>query len=693
MSIKLTQAQEKMLSNICQYFPMEEFSREDYKAKMGDKRVPNAQTLNKLIEYGKLAAVGDKYRLVAAGEDLSINTFAVEDKKTTADSVGMLFKTRADIERNFNRIFHWIENATYATDPNSQKGIYRIVDKTTNKVIYIGQTGGKGNGKATFESRWKEHQNALIANTHHCVQLQKYFNTVLNGDLDKLSFEIEEELPSDPVLIDNRERYWIHHYNSTILNTLRPALVEKSIYNGRVNTEVRDKTLRGLESIARQTAASIHAYLYSAVKLSDQDKATLIAGIIIALNKDTFLKNYKDYTNGEEFVDAFDQAIKFSITQYDGLVSGHDAIYSAFDFIKHNENFKKTITGKISEEQEDGTTKEVEKTFIALQFLTEIIHNSICKIAKDYPEYDVMGDFYNEFAKYSGADQQSLGIVLTPHHVAEFMSDLLDIQPDDTILDICCGTGALPIAAHRYPTNKIIGVEYQARMAALSLANMIMRGYNVTLYQGDSFSDVVLNSIQEKKPTKMIINPPYAQDGYPELGFVRRGLDQLVEGGLGVAIIPMSCAIKTDAVTKKLKEELLTKHQLLATFSMPDQLFYPVGVVTIVMLFKAHTPNDGSEMTFFGYMKDDGFEITRTNGRQNVSGRWHSIKEEMLALYRDCKAVPGKSATEVVFSDNEWCCEAYMKTDYNEITPEVFQKEMLKYVLFTLKEQASNENK
>ena len=693
MPIKLTAAQETMLANICQHFPMEEFSREDYKLKIGTSRLPSTATLNKLVEYGKLIANGEKFKLIAAGEDLSINTFAVEDKKTTADSVSVLFKTRAEIEGKFNRILHWIENATYANDPNSQKGIYRIVDKTTNKVIYIGQTGGKGNGKATFESRWKEHQNALVANTHHCVKLQHYFNTVLNGDLNKLSFEIEEELPSDPVLIDNRERYWIHHYATTILNTLRPALVEKSIYNGKVNAEVRDKTLRGLESIARQTASSIHSYLYSAVKLSDQDKATLIAGIIIALNENTFLQNYNTYTDGEYFIKAFDNAIQFSISQYPGLRSGKDAIYSTFDFIKHNENFKKTITGKIIVKNEDNTAEEKEKTFIALQFLTEIIHNSICKIAKDYPEYDVMGDFYNEFAKYSGADQQSLGIVLTPHHVAEFMSDLLDIQPHDTILDICCGTGALPIAAHRYPTNKIIGVEYQARMAALSLANMIMRNYNVTLYQGDSFSDVVLNSIQEQKPTKMIINPPYAQDGYPELGFVRRGLDQLVEGGLGVAIIPMSCAIKTDATTKKLKEEILNKHQLLATFSMPDQLFYPVGVVTIVMLFKAHTPNDDGEMTFFGYMKDDGFEITRTNGRQNIAGRWNSIKEEMLALYRECEAIPGKSAAETVFHDNEWCCEAYMKTNYHEITPEAFQKEMLKYVLFTLKERANNENK
>lgn len=684
MSIKMTAAQETMLANICQHFPMEEFSREDYKLKVGAARLPATATLNKLVEYGKLTINGDKFKLIAAGEDLSINTFAVEDKKTSTDAVSMLFTTRSEIETKYNRILHWIENATYATDPDSQRGIYRVVDKITNKVIYIGQTGGKGSGKATFISRWKEHKDALIANTHHCSKLQAHFNTALNKNLDNLSFEIEEELPFDAVLIDNRERYWINHYKATLLNTMMPSLVPSVLNNERVTTDLKAKTLKGLEAIARQTASSIHDYLYSAVKLSDQDKATLIAGIIIALNENTFLQNYHNYTDGEYFINAFDQAIKYSISQYPGLRSGKDAIYSTFDFVKHNENFKKTITGKIIKKNEDGTSEEKEKTFIALQLLTEIIHNSICKIAKDYPEYDVMGDFYNEFAKYSGADQQSLGIVLTPHHVAEFMSDLLDIQPNDIILDICCGTGALPIAAHRYPTNKIIGVEYQARMAALSLANMIMRGYDATIYQGDSFGEELLKSIKNQKPTKMIINPPYTQDGYPELGFVSRGLNQLEPGGLGVAIVPMSCAIKNDAATKKLKQELLDNHKLLATFSMPDQLFYPVGVVTIVMLFQAHTTNEDGDLTFFGYVKDDGFEITRVNGRQNTTGRWYQIKEEMLNLYQECQSQPGKSAAELVFFDDEWCCEAYMKTDYSGITPEMFKKEMMQYICFAL---------
>jgi hypothetical protein len=100
------------------------------------------------------------------------------------------------------------------------------------------------------------------------------------------------------------------------------------------------------------------------------------------------------------------------------------------------------------------------------------------------------------------------------------------------------------------------------------------------------------------------------------------------------------------------------------------------------MLFRAHTPHEGS--SFFGYLKDDGFEITRTNGRQD-QGKWAEIRDEMLTLYRNYEEKAGTSALAEVWEGDEWCCEAYMKTDYSGVTPEMFKKEMINYILFSLK--------
>ena len=415
----------------------------------------------------------------------------------------------------------------------------------------------------------------------------------------------------------------------------------------------------GYSTLTKETAKIIHDFLYSNIKFGDQENATFIAGVLIALSDNSFRNTYKGQEDTQALIDLFMSAINRKIDNFEGLnFESKAAVKATFDFIKHNKNLLNSV---------DNTTKST-----CLHVLTEIIEDNIYQIAKQNPTYDVLSEFYNQFASISSQDQSTLGIVPTPYHIAHFMSDLLDINENDIIMDTCCGTSSLLLAAGH--SNPILGVEMQARMIALSVANMIIRDkVNCNLWLGDSWNDNILNQLKDKKPTKFIMNPPYAQEGFPELGFVKKALDILQPEGLGVVIMPMSTAIKQDNLTKNLRQDILNHHQLLATFSMPDQLFYPVGVVTIVMLFRAHTPNE--ESTFFGYLKDDGFEITRTEGRKD-KGKWIDIRNEMFDLYNNFESKPSKSATELVTGTDEWCCEAYMETDYAEITPEMFMQEM-----------------
>lgn len=427
----------------------------------------------------------------------------------------------------------------------------------------------------------------------------------------------------------------------------------------------------GFQLITKKVATNIHEYLYSSIKIGDQEKATLIAGILIALENESFKNTYESITDEDQFIDSFMSAIKTSILKFDGLKNGKAQVISVFDYIKHNQNFKNTV-------EEQGNK------YIALQLLTKIIDKSIYKTAKEHPTYDILSEFYNEFTKYSGSDQQSLGIVLTPHHIASFMSELLEVNDEDVILDTCAGSASLLLTAEQsnIKQNTVVGVEFNARMLSLAVANIMIRNIPSFLMLGDSWSPNIIQQIKSQKPTKMIINPPYAQDGYPELGFIKKGLDSLTPGGLGVAIVPMSSAIKNDNKTKRLKKEILERHSLVATFSMPDQLFYPVGVVTIIMLFKAHSPN--TEKTFFGNLKKDGFEITRTNGRVDTQNLWTEIKKEMFDLYCNKELKDGLSAYEKVTFDMEWAGEAYIKNNLL-VSKEDFIRELKDYALFRLR--------
>lgn len=56
-------------------------------------------------------------------------------------------------------------------------------------------------------------------------------------------------------------------------------------------------------------------------------------------------------------------------------------------------------------------------------------------------EIDIMNVFFIEFNRYRGKSEH--GQVFTPDHIADLMSELLDIQPNDKILDPCCGGGII----------------------------------------------------------------------------------------------------------------------------------------------------------------------------------------------------------------------------------------------------------
>lgn len=112
------------------------------------------------------------------------------------------------------------------------------------------------------------------------------------------------------------------------------------------------------------------------------------------------------------------------------------------------------------------------------------------------------------------------------------------------------------------------------------------------------------------------------------MDFVASMLHYLKTGGIGIAILPMSCAGSSGS---KLRAELMKHHTLLACMTMPPQLFFDshVGAATCIMVFKAHLPHNSSKSVFFGIWKDDGFSVIPHNGRKDT-GSWDDIRKEWV---------------------------------------------------------------
>jgi len=291
-----------------------------------------------------------------------------------------------------------------------------------------------------------------------------------------------------------------------------------------------------------------------------------------------------------------------------------------------------------------------------------------------------------------------LGLVFTHKHVTDLFADLAKLNKNSVVLDTCFGTGGFLISAMKKMTenvtadekkhileNSLIGIEQEPQMFALAVSNMILRGDGKTnLYQGSCFDEALFDKVKDKASAGFI-NPPYSQKGEDlhEWNFIIQLLNALQKNAVGIVIVPMSLAI----AQHPLREQLLKEHRLEAVMSMPDDLFYPVGVVACVMVFTAHVPHgsDSHHKSWFGYWKNDGFRKDKKEGRIPRSEElWNDIKNKWLTDFTNRKEVPGFSVSKKVSASDEWCAEAYLETDYSGIAEKDFVDNIKKFALFGL---------
>jgi type I restriction-modification system DNA methylase subunit len=119
--------------------------------------------------------------------------------------------------------------------------------------------------------------------------------------------------------------------------------------------------------------------------------------------------------------------------------------------------------------------------------------------------------------------------------------------------------------------------------------------------------------------------------------------------------------------------------------SMPDELFYPVGTITCIMVFSAHRPHHvENRKTWFGYWKRDGFVKTKNKGRIDQTDVWPEIRDRWVEAFRNREVHADESVLQKVTGDDEWCAEAYMETDYSNLTQQDFARFVKAYAVYRL---------
>ncbi len=361
---------------------------------------------------------------------------------------------------------------------------------------------------------------------------------------------------------------------------------------------------------------------------------------------------------------------------------------------------------------------------------------------------DILNLFFIAFNKYTGkADKNQ---AFTPDHITDFMCRVADVDRTKVVLDPTCGSGSFLVQAMvkeladcrrgktedeatalmtDVKTKHIFGIENEEKAYGLSTTNMLIHSDGNSNIKFASCFDSK-KFIMDADPDIILMNPPYnakpigipdkykkewgkAKDGKedPTKGMVfihflsdvvkemndKREAEGLPRKTIKLAVLlPVAAAIGTSTLIETEKIYMLENNTLEAVFTLPNEVFYPgASACACCMVFtlgKPHKNADGTvNKTFFGYYKDDGFKKKKNLGRieqfdSNNNSIWRQIEATWLDYYRNKTVKDGMSAMQEVSGEDEWLCEAYMKTDYSTLCEADFQRTINNFLAYQMKE-------
>ena len=180
------------------------------------------------------------------------------------------------------------------------------------------------------------------------------------------------------------------------------------------------------------------------------------------------------------------------------------------------------------------------------------------------------------------------------------LPELMSVDGKVHALEPSAGIGRFPLALSGPGFEALVWhcVEY----STVSSTMLHLLRPDIDLFQGPFERWIAERADAFAGRLKLIIsNPPYGKrnmaltedpdrsyrydraDAY----FLRRGLDLLGAGGLGIYIIPSGFLTGATEDAKKFRAEVLRRHHLAAAFRLPNEVFSLANVVTDLLLFRA----------------------------------------------------------------------------------------------------------
>jgi type I restriction enzyme M protein len=244
----------------------------------------------------------------------------------------------------------------------------------------------------------------------------------------------------------------------------------------------------------------------------------------------------------------------------------------------------------------------------------------------------LFGDLYEGILRELQSAGDS-GEFYTPRAVTQFMTEMLNPQLGETVLDPACGTGGFLVCTveHlkqqvRTPDERlrlqetVRGMEYKPLPFVLALTNLILHDVELPRIEyGDSLARQY-DGIRERDRVNVILaNPPFGgtvangnETNFPANFRTKESADlflvlimQLLKQGGRAALVLPDGSLTGDGVKQRVRQKLLEECNLHTIVRLPNSVFQPYATVaTNLLFFEKGTPT--KEVWYYEHRLPEG---------------------------------------------------------------------------------------
>ena len=207
----------------------------------------------------------------------------------------------------------------------------------------------------------------------------------------------------------------------------------------------------------------------------------------------------------------------------------------------------------------------------------------------------------------------TLGEFYTPRAITEFMTEMLNPQLNETLLDPACGTGGFLTAAIEHlkaaaTTGKqleaiarnVRGWEYKPLPYMLANTNLVLHDItSPNIRYGDSLQQPLSEYTHKHRVDAILANPPFGgvvsnnnENNFPQTFRTKESADLflilmihlLKEGGRAAIVLPDG-SLTGDGVKQRIRAKLLEDCNLHTIVRLPNSVFQPYASVATNLLF------------------------------------------------------------------------------------------------------------